>query len=163
MEERDVQEGHGDGAEPVASNADENEATSIGEIIASLVAELGADRAMMWEGYVNFGERGVDGCLAPLPCARIATSARDSVEPPLHDQAAVDWLATMDASAFCSSNSLSAVGRVIPRFHREGVVGSTPAASQTRDMGTRLAFAVANNWSRGCCCSMFRHDIGISA
>lgn len=82
---------------------------------------------------------------------------------PLHDQAAVDWLATMDASAFCSSNSLSAVGRVIPRFHREGVVGSTPAASQTRDMGTRLAFAVANNWSRGCCCSMFRHDIGISA
>lgn len=71
------QEGHGDGAEPVASNADENEATSIGEIIASLVAELGADRAMMWEGYVNFGERGVDGCLAPLPCARIATSARD--------------------------------------------------------------------------------------
>jgi len=91
--ERDVQEGHGDGAEPVASNADENEATSIGEIIASLVAELGADRAMMWEGYVNFGERGVDGCLAPLPCARIATSARDSVEAPDHGQAAVDWRA----------------------------------------------------------------------
>lgn len=93
MEEREVQEGHGDGAEPVASNADENEATSIGEIIASLVAELGADRAMMWEGYVNFGERGVDGCLAPLPCARIATSARDSVEAPGVHQAAVDWLA----------------------------------------------------------------------
>lgn len=64
--ERDVQEGHGDGAEPVASNADENEATSIGKIIASLVAELGADRAMMWEGYVNFGERRVDGDAAPL-------------------------------------------------------------------------------------------------
>lgn len=57
MEERDVQEGHGDGAEPVALNADENEATSIGEIIASLVAELGADRAWIWNDEVRFGSR----------------------------------------------------------------------------------------------------------
>lgn len=78
-------------------------------------------------------------------------------------QAAEDCSATMDASAFCNSKSLSAEGRVMPRFHREGVVGSISARSQMRDMGMRCALAEAKRLSRGCCCSMFRHDIGISA
>lgn len=42
---------------PAAPELDENEATSIGEIIASLVAELGADKAWLWNNEVRFGSR----------------------------------------------------------------------------------------------------------
>ncbi len=66
-------------------------------------------------------------------------------------------------SATSSANSLSAEGRVMPRFQRDGVVASTLARSQTRDIGMPLDFACANNRSRGCVVSMFMHGIGRSA
>ena len=66
-------------------------------------------------------------------------------------------------SATSSANSLSADGRVMPRFQREGVVASTFARSQTRDIGMPFAFACAKSRSRGCVVSMSMHTIGRSA
>lgn len=67
------------------------------------------------------------------------------------------------SNATSSANSLSAEGLVLPRLQREGVVASTFASSQTRDIGTPFVFARSKRRSKGCSVSMSLHTIGRAA
>lgn len=71
--------------------------------------------------------------------------------------------ATISFSASCSRCTRSNVAPLRLRFQRDGVVGSMPARSQMRAMGTRWLFARANRASMGSAVSMDRHSIGRAA
>ncbi len=84
--ERDVQEGHGDGAEPVALDTDENQARLVGEIVAEFVASLGERRAMTPDCVVRFGSRasGRPGSLSVVRPNRTVGFADDHAGEPLN-------------------------------------------------------------------------------
>jgi len=67
------------GSNRAAPEIEENRARLIGEIIAEAVAELGADRAMMPDGYVLIGpDRGNE---LSGPAARGERGTHDGITP----------------------------------------------------------------------------------
>lgn len=82
MEEREMQEGHGDGAEPVVLDADENHARLVGDIVAEFVASLGERRAMTPDCVVRFGSRasGRPGSLSVVRPETVGDHVSDPIQ-----------------------------------------------------------------------------------
>lgn len=129
MEEREMDEA----GDNTAAHVDENDAVTLGDLVAEMVAELGPNRAMLWNGYAELGAD--QWTVSPLPrgTGRNALGI-DGVWliPRSHGQAAVDcWdvHACIGTAPFvCASISAatSSVGRTIPRLRRLTRVRSLP-------------------------------------
>jgi len=66
---------------PAAPDVDENDAPTLGDLVAEMVAELGADRAMLWGGYAVIGGGAIGVSPLPLSALDICRSARGLSRP----------------------------------------------------------------------------------
>lgn len=65
---------------PAAPDVDQDDAPTLGDLVAEMVAELGADRAMLWGGYAVIGG-GRENIALPLSTLDICRSARGLSRP----------------------------------------------------------------------------------